>query len=61
MVFTAKSLSKPVLGYAFQSSSTGDKMIEKVCGTDFKTLLSPAYLDTYQKEHFSGISLHLLG
>lgn len=33
-------------------------VIEKVCGTDFKTLLSPALRDTYQKKHFQ-VSLYL--
>ena len=33
-------------------------MIEKVRGTDFKTLLSPALRDTYQKKHFQ-VSLYL--
>lgn len=27
-------------------------MSEKVCGADFKTLLSPALWDTYQKKYF---------
>lgn len=34
-------------------------MIEKVCGTDFKTLLSPALWDTYQKKYFQ-VSLYLV-
>lgn len=33
-------------------------MTEKVCGADFKTLLSPGLWDTYQKKYFQ-VSLYL--
>lgn len=33
-------------------------MIERFCGADFKTLLSPALKDTYQKKYFQ-VSLYL--
>lgn len=36
-----------------------DNMTEKACGADFKTLLSPALRDTYQKRYFR-VSLYLL-
>lgn len=47
--------------YAFQSSSrprNEDNMTEKVWDADFKTLLSPALWDTYQKKYFQ-VSLYL--
>lgn len=47
--------------HACQSGSrqwNEDKVIERVCGTDFKTLLSPALRDTYQKKYFQ-VSLYL--